>query len=186
MTFNKQNPAATPFHEENLMSLQGNLAAFSQLLKLAKKPKRIIEARGGLGHQTRRLMAQWPGVPIEAWERDPTCAKELKRIAGVVATEGEYPEDKQLKPTDLCVIDGFWTLKNFDTYLPYFHNGAGQYIFTDLARGKLHLHPKAYGLERGEWYLYINELSKKLVPLGLTVVDHAKAPRSISYFLVRR
>lgn len=188
---NKNNPAHTPFHQENLKSLQGNLTAFSLLLRQVLSPKHIIEARGGLGQQTMRLMQRFPGVPIEVWERDPKCADELSRIKGITDLHlGEYPEKRPLGLGDLCVIDGHWTLKYFDTYQDFFNNGAGQYIFTDLARGKLHLHPQAYGvgaLERADlWPAYVDEVARRLKPFKLTVVDHVKAPRSISYFLVRR
>ena len=180
--------ALTPYSEQNPKTVKGNLEAFGALLRLVPPPTYVGEAMGGLGYQSKEIQALWRNASHHAWERNDTCFEELNKVSGVQAHLGEYPLNNILGPHSLLVLDfNLFTLKHADELKGYFKNRAEYVLFTDTARGKLHLHPQAYGLMPGaDWSDYCVALNRWLFNFDLSLVGMSKAPRSITYFLARR
>ena len=174
----------TPFLDQNLKSVERNVHAFATLLNRVKPPVLyIVEAMGGIGLQSLELQTSF-SCRHEAWETNPQCFQQLDRIEGVKAYCGPFPLNQKFGENTLLVLDfNLFTLKHKDELRGYFETGAGQIIFTDCARGKLHLHPQAYGLLSSSWESYCDTLNEWLEGFGLQIMDFSKAPRSITYFL---
>lgn len=182
----------TPCHEQHRRWQDKNMAAFKVLLDMADKPTRIIEARGGMGYESLILQEVFPGVRHEAWERNDISFESLSKVEGVTAHLGDYPADMVLDKGTLFILDdNLMTLKYFSTFDSLFKNGAGQYIYTDLARGKIHLHPQAYQLpkisDRAKlWDLYIKRTAQEMKRVGLKFQAESRAPASITYMYAKR
>lgn len=176
----------TPFTQQNSKNLTGNLQAFGQLFASVDEPKQIVEAMGGTGQQSRVLREHWQCEHL-VWERDLSCCEVLFGIDGLRVYSEEFPLTRRWKKHTLLVLDfNLFTLKHAYKLTPYFISGAGQVIFTDVARGKLHLHPQAYGLAKPTWAAYCVKLKQWCNSVGLELLASTQAPRSITYFLAKR
>jgi|GEM_PF-6876540 len=165
-----------------MKTVAGNLAAFRAIVRKAARSSLIVESFGGIGGQTQVLREELGNIHHEAWDKDRDCYAALDKIEGLTTFFGEFPLQRLPRDTLLILDFNAFTLKHFDKYSIYFKLNAKQIIFTDIARGKLHLHPKAYGLSTASWDDYVAALGERLTPYKF--IFQEKAPRSITYFLV--
>lgn len=131
------------------------------------RPKLILETFAGMGGQTRILAGAFPGATHMGWEKDKACYDKLSLVHAMdcdrfEASEifcKEFPLEtfdcfmegwKSNHPTDpvLLVVDGAFSLAQFDHYEPYHHPDADYLIICEQARTRLHLHRKTYGLSK--------------------------------------
>lgn len=173
------------------INVKANNAAFIKLLKeKAEPPKRIYEGMAGVGFHARLLKELYPDVKVHrVWDLDPRCCEELRKVPDIQVNCGNFFESRvRLLKGDLLVVDAnTFTIRQWDFHRPLFQTGAGQVICPDLARGKLHLHYKTYGLNNPDWDEYMSRLAQIVESdTGMKMVGYEKCPRSLGYFLWRR
>lgn len=173
------------------INVKANNEAFEKLLRERSEiPDRVYEGMAGVGFHARILKRLYPDLSAHrVWDLDPRCCEKLKEIEGLEVTCGNFFHAKvKLYKCDLLVADAnTFTIKTWDFHRPLFQMGAGQVIAPDLARGKLHLHYKTYGLDSASWDEYMEVLAKRVMKdTGYRMVGYEKCPRSLGYFLWSR
>lgn len=178
--------ALTPFVDQGLSRLTDNNAAFGRALGfIPGRPRRVVEAFGGIGSQSRVIRERWPRVQHVAYERDARCFEMLAEVPGVAAVHSDYPVP-ELGAGVLLVADcNNFTLApaRWADFRAVVETGAEWLVLTDIARGKLHLNFRAYGLDAPDYPSYVAEIGRRT---RRSVLGWVAAPKSLSYITLRR